>query len=535
MAPDGRSAQGANLRYLFEDCALDTDRRELRHGDNVIPVTAQVFDLLDYLIRNRERVVSKDDVITAIWDGRIVSDAALATRLNVARGAIGDNGQEQRLIKTLPRKGFRFVGTVREEQRSVAITATPMEAPRAALALPDKPSIAVLPFTNLNSDREQEYLADGIVEDIITELSRFGDLFVIARNSSFQYKGKAPDVRQVGRELGVRYVLEGSVRRGGDRIRVSAQLIDTTAGTHRWAEHYDRRLEDVFSVQDEVVRTIVTILAAHVRKAETERARAKPPSSWQAYDCYLQAVEALASFHSSLSVEGLYETRRLLQRSLAIDANYARSYAVLANTYHAAWVNPLNSEFLNPGVLDRAHQFARKSLQLDANLPLAHACLGTVLQWQGEHEASVAEFERAIALNPNYVDWRFGAALMYAGNSRRAIDILEASMRLDPFYGSMTECILGAAHYMLRQYVQAMQVLRNCVSRAPNLRSAHVWLAATYARLELLKDARAEVVEVLRLEPSYTIAGTTRRIIAFKQAKDAKHFFDGLHKAGLPQ
>jgi adenylate cyclase len=523
------------MLYLFEDCVLDTDRRELYRGLHEIPVTAQVFDLLDYLIRNRGRVVSKDDLITAIWDGRIVSEAALTTRLNVARSAIGDNGQEQRLIKTLPRKGIRFVGAVREERGGAGTTDTRLEAWRAALALPDKPSIAVLAFTNLNSDPEQEYLSDGIAEDIITELSRFGDLFVIARNSSFQYKGRTADIRQVGHELGVRYVLEGSVRRAKDRVRISAQLIDTAAGTHRWAEHYDRKLEDVFAVQDEVVRTIVAILAAHVRKAETERARHKPPNSWQAYDCYLQAVEALLSFHSSYSLEDLYKTRHLLQQSLAIDANYARSYAVLANTYHAAWINPLNSEFLDSGVLDQAHQFALKALQLDANLPIAHACLGTVLQWQRDYDASIAEFERAIALNPNYVDWRFGAALIYAGNSRRAVDVLEANMRLDPFYGPMTECILGAAHYMLKQYAQATRVLRQCVSRAPNHGSAHVWLAATCARLRQLEDARTEVAEVLRLQPNFTIAGTTRKILAFKRLKDDKHFFDGLRKAGLPE
>jgi adenylate cyclase len=246
-------------------------------------------------------------------------------------------------------------------------------------------------------------------------------------------------------------------------------------------------------------------------------------------------VEALAAFHSSLSVEDLYETRRLLQRSLAIDANYARSYAVLANTYHAAWINPLNDEFLNPDVLDQAHQLARKALQLDANLPLAQACLGTVLQWQRDHEASVVEFERAIALNPNYVDWRFGAALVYAGNAKRATEVLEVYMRLDPFYGPMTECILGAAHFMLKQYVQAMLILRDCVLRAPNLRSVHVWLAATYARLGRLKDAQVEAGQVLRLQPNFTIAGTARRIVAFKQLKDDKHFFDALRKAGLPE
>ena len=188
---------------------------------------------------------------------------------------------------------------------------------KPALALPEKPSIAVLAFANLSGDPEQEYFADGIVDDIITELSRFSDLFVIARNSSFQYKGKAVDVRQVGRELGVHYVLEGSIRRSGERIRVAARLIDAATARHRWAEHYDRKLEEVFAVQDEVVATIVAILAAHVRQAEIERTRAKPPNSWQAYDYYLQALDTVASFNSSFSVKDLYEARRLLHQSLA--------------------------------------------------------------------------------------------------------------------------------------------------------------------------------------------------------------------------
>ena len=331
------------MRYLFEECVLDTDRRELRRGADIVPMTPQELDLLDYLIRNRERVVSKDDLIAAVWSGRIVSDAALTTRINAARGAIGDSGEEQRLIKTLPRKGFRFVGAVRQAPTAAAITEAAAERTRPALALPDKPSIAVLPFANLNADPEQEYFADGIVGDIITELSRFSELFVIARNSSFQYKGKAVDVRQVGRELGVRYVLEGSIRRGSDRIRISAQLIDTATGAHRWAEHYDRELEDVFAVQDDVVRTIVALLAAHVRKAETERTRGNPPNSWQAYDYYLQAAESQVSFSFSFSLEDLYEARRLLQQSLSVDAHYARSYALLSRTHAVAWMTPLDS------------------------------------------------------------------------------------------------------------------------------------------------------------------------------------------------
>jgi TolB-like protein len=225
------------LRYLFEEYAFDTDRRELHRGADVVSIAPQVFDLLDYLIRNRERVVSKDDLINAIWNGRAVSDAALTTRLNVARSAIGDSGEQQRLIKTLPRKGFRFVGPVREAQRPASVAVTdPIEQPKPTLVLPDKPSIAILPFTNLSSDPEQDYFADGMVDDITTALSRFKSLFVIARNSSFVYKGKSVDIKQVGRDLGVRYVLEGSVRRAAGKVRIAGQFIDATTGAHLWAD-----------------------------------------------------------------------------------------------------------------------------------------------------------------------------------------------------------------------------------------------------------------------------------------------------------
>jgi TolB-like protein/Flp pilus assembly protein TadD len=216
-----------NLCYCFEEFAFDIDRRELHRGAEVVSITPQVFDLLEYLIRNRERVVSKDELINAVWNGRIVSDAALTTRLNAVRAAIGDTGEEQRLIKTLPRKGFRFVGQVRETRE--VEDPNPRDAPESALALPDKPSIAVLPFENMSGDPEQEYFADGMVEEITTALSRFKWLFVIARNSSFTLKGKAVDVKEVGRRLGVRYILEGSVRvfrHGQRRLTVSGYSTD---------------------------------------------------------------------------------------------------------------------------------------------------------------------------------------------------------------------------------------------------------------------------------------------------------------------
>ena len=430
---------------------------------------------------------------------------------------------------------MRFVGVVREEPSEVAEAGTKPEKPAATLPLPDRPSIAVLPLDNLSGDQDQDYFCDGITDDIITELSRFSELFVIARNSSFQYKGKAADVRQVGRDLGVRYVLEGSIRRAGDRVRISGQLTDAVTGAHRWAERYDRQLEDVFAVQDEVARTIVAMLAAHVNKAEIERTLNKPPETWQAYDYYLRAADAHASFLSSWEAAELYEARRLLEHALAIDPNYARAYARLARTHITAWLISLDGDHLNPACLDRACHLARKAVQLDPNLPEAHAALGFVLGRRREHEAAIAEFERAMALNPNFTDWRFGNILLFAGDPVRAIEAGQRHMRLDPFYVPLAPGNLGLAHYMLRQYSQALPLLRECASRAPNFRAPHVFLAATYAQLGNIEQARAEAAEVLRIEPEYTIEGTQARLTPFKRPEDAEHFFDGLRKAGLPE
>jgi TolB-like protein len=261
---------------------------------------------------------SRDDLIRSVWDGRIVSEAAQTTCINGARRALADSGDQQRLIRTLPRKSIRFVGSVRvEDGLAYAPSNVPPSLLKPALILPDKPSIAVLPFANISGDPEQEYFADGMTDDIITELSRFSDLFVTARNSSFQYKGKAVDVRQVGRELGVRYVLEGGIRRGGNRMRISAQLVDAATGAHLWAERYDRQVDDVFVIQDQVVRAIAPVLVAHVNKAEVERTLLKPPSTWQAHDFYLRGSETLRTYLSSYDGAELHAARKFLEQSLS--------------------------------------------------------------------------------------------------------------------------------------------------------------------------------------------------------------------------
>jgi len=288
-------------------------------------------------------------------------------------------------------------------------------------------------------------------------------------------------------------------------------------------------------VQDEVARTIVAILAAHVNKAEIERTLSKAPEAWQAHDYYLRAADKRASFLSTLKATELYEGRRLLEQSLAIDPNYARAYARLARTHMAAYLIALDDDYLSPLALDRAHQLALKAVQLDPNLPEAHAALGLALLRRHEHEAAIAAFERAVALNPNFTHWAFAEVLVLAGDPARAIEIVERHMRLDPFYVPLALLWLGNAHYMLKQYPQSLLPLRECVSRAPNLRGAHARLAATYAQLGNIEQARAEAAEVLRIEPKWTIEGTEARLSTFKRPEDAEHLFDGLRKAGLPE
>ena len=258
------------VRFSFANHTLDTDKRELRRGSEPIAVEPQVFDLLIYLVENRGRVVSKDDLIASVWGGRIVSDATLSSRIYAARKALGDSGDKQKLIRTVARKGLRFVGEVQlfrdgdAPAQSVVAADPPHESSRAALLLPDRPAIAVLPFLNMSGDPEQEYFSDGISEDIVAALSKLRWFFVIARSSSFIYKGRAVHIRQIAAELGVRYVVEGSVRKAGERVRITVQLNDVATGSHVWAERYDRELVDVFAVQDEITERIVAAIEPQI-------------------------------------------------------------------------------------------------------------------------------------------------------------------------------------------------------------------------------------------------------------------------------
>ncbi len=301
--------------YRFGDHELDTKSFQLTANYNEISVEPQVFSLVQFLIENRDRVVSKDAIIEHIWDGRIVSDGTLNSRINSARRALGDDGKAQAVIKTFPRRGFRFVAVVNGDD-DTALQATPPDSATG------KPSIAVLPFDNLSGDPEQTYFCDGITEDIITALSHIRQFFVIARNTMFTYKGQAVDVQAVADELGVRYVLEGSVRKVGDRVRISAQLIDGPTRNQMWAENYDRDLADIFEVQDEITGTVVGRIEPELSRAEQERAKQKPPESLDAWDLYQRGMANLFPFAAMNVAEAEINFRQAIEQNVS----FARAY-----------------------------------------------------------------------------------------------------------------------------------------------------------------------------------------------------------------
>ncbi|MCI0429248.1 MAG: winged helix-turn-helix domain-containing protein, partial [Rhodospirillales bacterium] len=390
------------MQFVFGDCVLDPDRRELTRGSEAIAIGPQVFDLLVHLVQNRERVVSKDGLLHAVWGGRIVSESTMTSHINAVRKAIGDNGEEQRLIRTVARKGFRFVGDVREARSSDGSgslktePAKPNEASAHALALPDKPSFAALPFQNLSGDPEQEYFADGVVEDIITALSRIRWLFVIARNSSFTYKGRAVDVKQVGRELGVGYVLEGSVRKAANRVRITGQLIDATTGAHLWAERFEGTLDDIFELQDQVATSVAGAIAPQLERAEIERAKRKPTESLDAYDYYLRGM---ANLHQGTR-EAIDAALPLFHAAIQLDPAFASAYGM------AAWCHFWRK--VNGWMTDRSQEvaegarLARRAVELGRDDAVALTRGGHALaHLVGDLDGGIAFLDRALLLNPN--------------------------------------------------------------------------------------------------------------------------------------
>jgi TolB-like protein len=462
------------LRYLFEDYALDTDRRELHRATDVIGVTPQVFDLLDYLIRNRERVVSKEDLISAVWNGRIVSDAALTTRLNAARTAIGDSGEKQRLIKTLPRKGFRFAGAVQEAQtvavepvgsvaRSSETTPRPVSPPRL--------SIVVLPFTNLSGDPEQEYFVDGVTESLTTDLSRINGAFVIAHNTAFTFKGKPVDVKKLGRELNVRYVLEGSVQRSGNRLRVNVQLIDAETGNHLWAERFDKPVADLFDMQDEIVSRLANTVKSQLIAVEARRAERSPHPD--ATDLCFQGA---ALVNRGRTPEYMAHARSFFERALALEPGNVEALVGTALANLAIGSNFFTDDRVEH--LTAAETAVTKALSLAPNHPVAHNVLGMVQTYTNRAAQGIAKCARALALDRNlavaHANIGFGKLCLGRGVETEAH--IEQALRLSPrdTYVYAWTFFVGLAKLWHGADAEAIVWLRRSLEANPNYAMTHV-------------------------------------------------------------
>jgi TolB-like protein len=518
------------LRFFFENYALDTDRRELRRGADMVLTSPQVFDLLEYLIRNRERVVSKDDLVSAIWKGRIVSDAALTTRLNAARSVIGDSGEEQRLIKTLPRKGFRFVGAVNERNQdgTATLADSRVESSEPVLALPDKPSIAVLPFENMSGDPEQEYFADGMVEEIITALSRFKWLFVIARNSSFTFKGKAVDVKEVGRRLGVRYVLEGSVRKASGKVRIAGQLVDAVTGAHIWADRFERDLTDVFALQDEVSVAVVTAIQPKLIQTEIAMAARRRPENLSAYDFYLRALPQIST------PEGVAEAIKLAHRALELEPRFgaAAALAGIGHMQNVLWDRAFDPEF------DRkeAVRLSRLALSLDHDDPHTLAWAAVISAFMvGDSESEIEMADRAVALNPNsFTAWNArGAVYRIAGLPEEAMRSYERAIRVSPVAPGLSTTFAGMGYALIElgRFDEAIVAGKKAQRRNPSIPVPYRCLASAFAHFGRDAEAREAAARLLEVDPKFTISSWVAR----GGKSNSKLVIEGLRKAGLPE
>jgi TolB-like protein/Flp pilus assembly protein TadD len=490
-----------NLRYLFEEYVFDTDLRELRRGAEVISVAPQVFDLLDYLIRNRECVVSKDDLIRAVWKGRIVSDAALTTRLNAVRSAIGDTGEKQRLVKTLPRKGFRFVATVQEDQKRTVepVGLTEHSGDTSAARL----SIVALPFANLSNDSEQDYFVDGITESLTTDLSRISGSFVIGRHTAFTYKGKAVDLKQLGCELNVRYVLEGSVQRGGSRLRVNVQLADAENGAYLWADRFDKPLSDLFDMQDEIVSRLANQLGTELVTAEARRAdRAPHPNSMDLY------FQGMACVNRGLAPENLSQARGLFERALALDGGNIEALVEMAFVDAMRGTGLMTDD--RSSHLAAAEAALTKVLSMMPSHAKAHCLFGVVQIFTKRADQGIAECEQALALDRNLAQahgW-IGLAKCFTGRAEEAeahvLDAFRLSPRDNKTYDWMT--ILGIAKICLGDDVAAVAAFRRSIETIRNVAPfTHFFLAAALAHLGRLDDARAAVQAGFAVDPAFTI------------------------------
>src|SRR5262245_31157845 len=427
----------------FGPFRLDVPNQQLWRGAEIIRLTNKAVAVLCYLAERGGQLVTKDELFAAVWPAVVVSDSALVACIGELRRALGDTRRAPQFIETVHGRGYRFLAPVSLSAPPVSgSTFQAASFPPSSLPLPDKPSIIVLPFVNLSGDPRQDYFSDGLTEVLTGDLSQIASLFVIARHSAFTYKGKAVKVQDVGREMGVRYVLEGGVLKAEGTVRITAQLIDATTGYHLWAERYDRPFKDIFALQDEIVQKIVTTLRLQLTLQEQGYIVRKRTDNLEAYDYFLRGIEPV--FRATPATNA--QARQMFEKAIALDPQYAEAYAWLSSTYYFEWAFFWNAD---PQILERALALAQQAVALDDSLPRAHSALGYVYAEKQQYAQAVAEGERAIALDPNHADSYTMQAhnLNLAGRPEEALRMVEQAIRLNPHYPPFYLVILVAAYY----------------------------------------------------------------------------------------
>ena len=502
----------------FAGYTFDPGRRELRLQDKVIHLEPQVFDVLAYLIENRDRVVTKDELFASVWQGRIVSETTLSSRINAARRAIGDSGENQRLIRTVARKGVRFVAAVHEENS----------------ALDPRLSIVVLPFANFGGDPEQDYFVDGVTESLTTDLSRISGSFVIASNTAFTFKGKAVDVKQVGRELNVRYVLEGSVQRSGNRLRLNVQLISAETGHCLWAERFDKPVADLFDMQDEIVSRLANTLNAQFIEAEARRAESSlHPNSMDFY------FRGMAWFYKGPTPEHMAQAAGFFERALALDPKNIEALVGMANVNITTATTYLTDDRIPR--LVAAEMALTKALSMAPQHARAHVLLGTVKILTNRVAQGVAECEQALVLDRNLAGAHasIGWAKLLVGRGAETEAHVREAFRLSPRDTGAFRWMLsvGTAKLQLSAHAEAVVWLRQSIEANPNFASVHFYLAAALVLLGAVDEARAAAQAGLVLNPSFTI----RRYRASAWSDNPNYLawresiYQVMHMAGLPE